>query len=209
MAAAPGVAPDAATADVAPAPGTLNPQFGADVGAATRNRDTTLQNDAADRTQLGSTYGFGVDATGNVFDDHTNPFSRAAALQTAYDQSVRGTTNSMAARGQAYSGAQQNAQDWNATQNLKGRDALIREFSSARTGLDRRDTAATNAYSDALSAAAAADAAFQLANARPEPAFDPQAAAGTQAATQAAAQAAAKKPTYGAFKRPSTVLSRG
>jgi hypothetical protein len=43
--------------------------------------------------------------------DPSNPNSRAALLQRSYQNQQRGNTNSMASRGQLYSGALQNAQD--------------------------------------------------------------------------------------------------
>lgn len=193
-------APPAGAAAAAPvAPPPINPQFGADVNSAQRNLDTTLQIDQAQRSQLGSTYGFGVDAAGNTIDDHTNPFSRAAALQTAYDNAVRGTTNSYAARGQLYSGAIQNAQNLNATNNLKGRDALIREFMAARTALDNTDLQAKNAYQSAIEAAQAAAVQYALDH-QPDavvPAVPP-----AMLPPPPAASANHPYNGYGAFQRP-------
>lgn len=140
----------------------VNPQFGSDVNAATLNRDTTLQQNDAAREQLGSQYGFGVDASGNAIDDHSNPYSRAAALQTAHDNAVRGTNTSYAANGQLYAGSRINAQNYNETQALKGRDALIREFMAARTGLANSDTGATNAYLNAIGQANANNTQFAI-----------------------------------------------
>lgn len=173
-----------ATAAPAYAP-AIDPQFGADVNAAQLNLSTTLQQNEAQRGQLGSSYGFGVDASGNVMDDHTNPFSKAAALQTSYDNSQRGTLNSYAARGQLYSGAIQNAQDWNQHQNLQGRDTLMREFMGARSQLDMSDTGAKNAYSSAVSQAQAQAAQYALEQARAQ---DQSAAYAQMAAQHAAAQ---------------------
>jgi hypothetical protein len=183
MAAAP--APGA-TPDPAPVAMPVDPNFGANVNAAQRNLDTTLQEDAAQRAQLGGTYGFGLDASGNVVDDHSNPYSRAAALQTAYDNSVRGTNNSMAARGQLYSGALQNAQNWNAHQNLASRDALIRAFRNAAGSLDERDTRAKNAYLDAQGAAQAAAIQWAIEHPPPPPPPPDPAAAVSPAALAAA-----------------------
>jgi hypothetical protein len=74
-------------------------------------------------------YGYKVDYTpgsGDVNDpggqgsysiggvDPSNPNSRAALLQRSYENQQRGNTNSLAARGQLYSGALQNAQDTSA-----------------------------------------------------------------------------------------------
>lgn len=180
-----------ATADAQGLP--INPQYGADVNAAQRNLDTTLQTDQAQRAGLGAIYGLGVDATGNVIDDKSNPYSRAAALQTAYDQSVRGTNNSYAARGQLYSGAIQNAQNWNATQNGSRRDALIREFTSVRTGLDSRDLSARNAYQAAVDAAGAQNIQYGIDH-------PPDAASVPAVAARPSAQDAASAANGGAPK---------
>lgn len=59
--------------------------------------------------------------------DVTNPFSRAALLKRSYQQHQAGNTNSMAARGQLYSGALQNAQNETTRQNLQGQDALTKQ----------------------------------------------------------------------------------
>ena len=146
----------------APSPMPINPQFGADVNAAQLNLDTTLQGNQALRGQLGSQYGLGVDASGNVFDDKSNPWSKAAALQTAHDNAVRGTNTSYAARGQLYAGSRINAQNYNEEQTLRGRDALVREFMAANTGLKNSDLAATNAYNSAYSNAQAANTQYAL-----------------------------------------------
>jgi hypothetical protein len=47
--------------------------------------------------------------------DSSNPFSKAAMLQESYNRSKLGTTNSLAAQGQLYSGAMINAQNENAS----------------------------------------------------------------------------------------------
>jgi hypothetical protein len=58
---------------------------------------------------LGFDYGYNPDGSVNT----ANPYSRAALYQLAYTNSKRGTTNSLAARGQLYSGAMVNAQNEN------------------------------------------------------------------------------------------------
>lgn len=200
-------APAAAPATPAAAAGAqalpINPQYGADVNAAQRNLDTALQTDQAQRAGLGATYGLGVDATGNVIDDKSNPYSRAAALQTAYDQSVRGTNNSYAARGQLYSGAIQNAQNWNATQNGSRRDALIREFTSVRTGLDSRDLSARNAYQAAVDAAGAQNIQYGIDH-PPDAASVPAVATARPSSQDAASAANGGAPKITAnYKAPS------
>lgn len=133
----------------------VDPNYDAMLASATRNRDTALQQNEAARAQLGQTYGFRVGEGGSVMDDPTNPFSRAAALATAYRQRTQGSTTSYAARGQLYAGSLQNAHNANQEWNLRSRDALIRDFMNARTRLSNADVLAQNAFADAASAAEA------------------------------------------------------
>lgn len=62
--------------------------------------------------------------------DVTNPFSRAALLKRAHNQNQAGNTNSMAAAGQLYSGALQNAQNNEGFQYQGGKDSLLKDFAS-------------------------------------------------------------------------------
>jgi hypothetical protein len=75
------------------------------------NRNIALANgEAAYQTgNLGFDYGYNPDGTVNV----ANPYSRAALYQLGYTNSKRGTTNSMAAQGQLWSGAYGHQQDLN------------------------------------------------------------------------------------------------
>jgi hypothetical protein len=56
-------------------------------------------------------YNLGIDANGQA--NAANPYSQAQLLQDSYHESQLGTTNNMAAQGQLYSGATQNAQGIN------------------------------------------------------------------------------------------------
>lgn len=174
-------------AALAPQAMPVDPQYGADVNAAQLGLTTTLQQNQAARGQLGQNYGFGVDAGGNVIDDPTNPYSQAMALQHAYEQRGAGIGTSYAARGQLYAGSLQVAKTENERSRLAGRDALIRNFMQARTRLDQGDTAAQNAYANAVSAAHAAEIARALEQ-RPDPGSVPAASAGV------AARAATRRP---------------
>lgn len=196
-------------AAVAPAPSTVatgstpaggssapvDPILDANLAAATRNRNQTMVGLAAERAQLGSIYGYGQRPDGSVFDDVSNPYSRAAVLQTLYDQHKAGNTNSMAARGQLYSGALQTEQNNLADQTGRSRDALIREFLAAQGGITNRETAASNAFDDAGTQARAESIARLLA-ARPDPAsvapYVPPSTAPAPAATSYAAKTTKK-----------------
>jgi hypothetical protein len=66
---------------------------------------------------------FGFTEQGQI--DPSNPFGRAQLLKRSYDQSQRGTTNSLAARGQLYSGALQRQKEENQF-NYQANDAALR-----------------------------------------------------------------------------------
>jgi hypothetical protein len=160
----------------APAGLPVDPFYDAAVGGANRNFAAELAQAQYQRGQLGQAYGLGVDPTGNVFEDVSNPYSRAATLQQLYDQSKRGSSTSMAAQGQLYSGAFQNAQNDLAQSHGRSRDAMIREFMAARDALTGRELGAGNARQDAL-AQAGSDAVMRAVANRPDPLSVPAVAA--------------------------------
>lgn len=80
-------------------PATVNAQL---VGA--RNVALGNANAAYDQGNLSFDYGYNPDGSVNT----ANPYSRAALYQLGYEHQQAGTTNSLAARGQLYSGAIQN-----------------------------------------------------------------------------------------------------
>jgi hypothetical protein len=57
--------------------------------------------------------------------DPNNPFSKAALLKQSFEKAQRGNTNSMAARGQLYSGALQRSQDNSLSEYQQGDNALL------------------------------------------------------------------------------------
>lgn len=67
--------------------------------------------------------------------DPNNPYSKAAQLQRSYDNAKRGTTNSMAAQGQLYSGALTNAQNTNDTGYSTSKDTLEKNLGSILAGI--------------------------------------------------------------------------
>lgn len=170
---APGVsAPAAPGAQARP----VDPFLEAAQGSANRQLSTTLQGLQYQRGQLGSEFGLGVTPQGTVFDDPSNPYSRAAALQLAHDRSVQGTTTSMAAQGQLYSGATQNAQNENQRVTGQNRDSLIRQFLGEQNRIKDAELQAQNAYQDRLTDANSSSLERALA-ARPDAASVPQAPA--------------------------------
>lgn len=100
---------------VTPAPSSAalppDPSYDQTVGALGRQRDTTLSGLASQRTTGLLNYGYTEDAGGALAFDPTNPYSQAAQMKLRYDQSRKGTGNSMASRGQLYAGAYQQGQD--------------------------------------------------------------------------------------------------
>lgn len=99
------------------------------VASANTNLQNTLFGLSSQREQLGINYGLGQYG-GSVA---SNPYSRAALLQKSYDQNQRRTQNAMAASGQLYSGATQNARNFNTGAYSQGRDSLQKDF-DARMG---------------------------------------------------------------------------
>lgn len=120
------------------------------------------------RGQLGQTYGLGIRPDGTVFDDPSNPYSRAAELQKAYKRSQRGAQTSFAAQGQLYSGAYQNAQNENANVLGRNQDANIRGFLAAQQGITQSGQSAQGAFLSSQAAAESERIARALAN-RPLP----------------------------------------
>lgn len=150
----------------------VDPFYDAATGQAQRNLALTQQGLAYQRGQLGSTFGLGVSALGVVIDDVSNPYSRAAALQESYDRSRQSNTTGMAARGQLYSGALQNAQNESAHQFDKDRDALIRQFMGAQQAIQQGELEAQNSYQGTMGQAASERIMRALA-ARPDAASVP------------------------------------
>lgn len=99
------------------------------VASANTNLQNTLSGLSSQRRELGINYGLGQYG-GSVA---SNPYSRAALLQKSYDQNQRRTQNAMAASGQLYSGATQNARNFNTGAYSQGRDSLQKDF-DARMG---------------------------------------------------------------------------
>jgi hypothetical protein len=76
------------------------------------------------------------------FDDPSNPFNLAAMLQRNYQQGQRGTSTSMAARGQLYSGALQRNLDEGTFGYNRSYDALRRQYDDLMQGYQFQRTQA-------------------------------------------------------------------
>lgn len=117
--------------------------------------DATLQDTLGDVTRqqnqalLDYGYNASFDPSGSLTGlsvDPNNPFSRAALLKRSYDQAQTGATNSLAAQGQLYSGALQNARNRNTFNFQQGSDALQKSLGNLLADLiARRRTALTQA----------------------------------------------------------------
>jgi hypothetical protein len=109
-------APKAAPPKPAPAPKPQPPArsydsvYTAQMGGSKAMHDVEMAGIGLGRNRLGYDTGYNYNsATGKVEVDLRNSYSQAMLLQRHYDQSLRGTSASMAARGQLYSGARQSA----------------------------------------------------------------------------------------------------
>jgi hypothetical protein len=145
----------------------VDPSYVASTGSAQRRLALTMAGLDYQQGQLGGTYGLGVNAQGGVFDDPSNPYSRAAALQESYRRAQLGNTTGMAARGQLYSGALQNAQNQAGRDYGQGRDALVRQFMAAQQQIQQGKLGASAAYEDAIAQAEAERIKFALQYGRP------------------------------------------
>ena len=90
-------------------------------------------NTGADRTAIGSVYGYNEGGTTN----DTDPFSRRTALAKAYERAQFRTNQEAAQRGQFNSGSTQADLGYNTEQNLVQNDALKKEAQGRYTGLTR------------------------------------------------------------------------
>lgn len=182
----------------------VDPAYDSAIGSAQHGLTTGLLGAGYRRAQLGQTYGLGQRADGTVFDDVSNPYSLAAEQQKAHDRAVRGTQTSMAAQGQLYSGAFQNAQNANAQTALRNRDSLVRSFQAAQQDISNDEQGILGEHFGATAGAEAERIARALQN-RPLAA---QVASGAESvpapappATAAGRPAAAAKPVSAAMKK--------
>lgn len=120
----------------------LDPLYTEQLGLNQRGLDTAMAGIGYGRTQIGQEYGY--DPSGNL--NPSNPFSRAALLQRSYQQGQAGTTTTMAAGGQLYSGAHQRNLDEGTHRYAASEDALKRAAAQAYQGLTEREAQALSEY---------------------------------------------------------------
>lgn len=133
--------------------------YDAAVSLLQRQRDEQFAAVTAERARTLSDYGFQEGPNGMLTFDPNNPFSKSAVMKKTFDTNRRSTGQSMAAGGQQYSGAFQNAQDSINRNQLQSEDALTKNlqgFLARNTGQYKDvgtgyETAAGQAYGDRLS----------------------------------------------------------
>jgi hypothetical protein len=101
-------------------------------------RENTLSEVQKQRETARIGYGFDTDPT-------SNPFSRAALLQRSYNTAQKSTHNQMAAAGQMYSGAVNNARQRNLSGYNQQYDATRKDYSAE---MDRLNQIASGARTD-------------------------------------------------------------
>lgn len=102
-----------------------------------RNLTNTMGQLQFEETDLNQTY-----------NDPSNPFNQLAMAKRAFEQQKRGATNSMAARGQLYSGALQNQQNEIRFGHERTNDDLARAYARARQGIVARRQGAQSEFED-------------------------------------------------------------
>lgn len=124
-----------------PAQPPVNPALDGLIAGIDKDRDTTVGQLEARRPQVLADYGYkatgyGSDgaALGLTF-DASNPFSKAALLLRNYNQQQAGTKNSMAARGQLFSGAFLRGKRENEFGYQRGDDAIKKALTGALVGI--------------------------------------------------------------------------
>lgn len=132
-------------------PAPPDPAYQAQIAALARQRDSTLSDLSGQQSRSLLDYGYNAsyDQAGGVSGlsfDPSNPFSRAALLQKSYQQNKSGTLNSMAARGQLYAGALQQAQDVNDTNYQQSNDSLQKQLIASLAGIQAAKTKAGTDY---------------------------------------------------------------
>lgn len=124
-----------------------SPVYQQGVAGAQRRYDFDVAGFEESRNQLNRDYGYrpvmvaGKPTSGFELDP-TNPYSKAQALQRAYDNHQRGATNSYAAQGQLYSGALQNSLNEGQRGFQEGSYHLGNEYADQILALARRKQAA-------------------------------------------------------------------
>jgi hypothetical protein len=118
-----------------PQPHPIDPIHTGQSALIEKQRQDLLTQLPYQQNQLASEYGF---LPGSMTVDPNNPYSRASLLQRSYQQGQAGTTNSMAARGQLYSGATQRGLDEGTFNYSRNTDALQKAYQGSLNELEQK-----------------------------------------------------------------------
>lgn len=138
-------------------------QYETTVGNLRNDYNQTLANLRGQQNAVVQDYGF---------QDTSNPYSKASALQTAYQQGQSSTLNNFASHGQLYAGSTSNALAAGREKYNQSFDSLERDYQSRLADLTGQRTSARNDYATGLQNAEAARLEAAL-NARPDPSTVP------------------------------------
>jgi len=166
--------------------------YDAQIAQLQRQRDEGLAAIAGERARGLSDYGFTEGPNGTLAMDPNNAFSKAAVMKHTFDTNRRSTGQSMAAGGQLYAGAYQNAQDLVNRNELQSQDSLRKALINYLAGNTGRRTQALTGYETAAQQAES----DRIARFQSNPLYDPSASAdpGVPASPAAAAAAAVRRP---------------
>lgn len=122
-------------------------QYESTVAGLNRDRDVAAGQAGYQQQRIQSAYGFDNPAA--------NPYSRAAMLQRSFNQNNAQTMNSMAARGQLYSGATQTQMDTNVRDFGQAWDTARTDYEDQLRGISDDMLGAANDYTSGLAKAEA------------------------------------------------------
>lgn len=126
------------------APTPYSSAYDSTISAQTTARDQGLADIAGRRLGLSQSYGIG---------DTSNPYSQSRLLEINRENQTRATNTSMFAAGQGYSGAYNNAADFNRQQYGQAQDQLLRNYQAELGGLSAEENKLLQDYaSGSLSA---------------------------------------------------------
>lgn len=189
------------------APLPVDAAYQAQMAALARQRDAQIAGLGQQRQTGLLQYGYVQDpTTGAISFDASNPLSQAALMKLNFDRAHTGNTNSLAARGQLYSGALQNAQNETTRQQGVAEDQQIKALQAFLAKIDAGKAQANTDYELGAGSALGDSVGRAADNPRYSPVVDDGAggAAGV-AAGAAAAAATARTATAPAKGRKAVV----
>jgi len=197
------VAPPTAVPTTAPRPPVAMPwdtNYETRVSGINRSRDTELASIQDDENRAKQEYGF---------DDLSDPFNKLKTMERLYQQSKAGAGNSMAAGGQLYSGAYQQAQNQLGYAEAQDRDSLRRSYDDVLGGLQQRRLGVKTEAEEDISEADYDRILAALQNRPEDPGAPVKPAVGPAAKPNAnAARAANAKTKASAASRAATAVAR-